>query len=155
MDDCGFSSSDMNFGTTPACDNRRYTELGIPGAPILSLVLVLEFPLNMSVQTYRNLMRAARIAFQGDAPVLAGAQETIRKSFRDNASLPPSHPDVQAGLKHAEEVAQFLRTNLVQGKKEGDVYKLNIHEHIERGDNDTVKLAGKTVKIDGKKCSDL
>lgn len=33
--------------------------------------------------------------------------------------------------------------------------ELNIHEHIERGDNDTVKLAGKTVKIDGKKCSDL
>jgi hypothetical protein len=32
---------------------------------------------------------------------------------------------------------------------------LRIHEDIERGDNDTVKLGNKTVKIDGKKCTDL
>ncbi|KAK0749167.1 mitochondrial zinc maintenance protein 1, mitochondrial [Schizothecium vesticola] len=109
----------------------------------------------MSLQAYRNLMRAARIAFQGDARVLAGAQQSIRMGFRDKASLSSEDPEIQPALKHAEEVAQFLRTNLVQGEKEGDVYKLNIHKDIERGDNDTVKLAGKTVKIDGKKCSDL
>jgi complex III assembly factor LYRM7 len=34
--------------------------------------------------------------------------------------------------------------------------ELNIHEHTERGDNDSIKMPnGKTVVIDGKKCSDL
>jgi hypothetical protein len=32
--------------------------------------------------------------------------------------------------------------------------ELRIHKDTERGDNDTVKVAGKTVKIDGRKCSD-
>jgi complex III assembly factor LYRM7 len=80
-------------------------------------------------------------------------------------------------VKHAEEVAQILRQNVVQGKKlegeeDGDRYsrlvsfpfvvfanvwlaELRIHEHTERGDNDTIKMPnGKTVVIDGKKCSD-
>lgn len=33
--------------------------------------------------------------------------------------------------------------------------ELNIHEHTERGDNDTIKMpGGKTVVIDGKTCAD-
>jgi complex III assembly factor LYRM7 len=33
--------------------------------------------------------------------------------------------------------------------------ELRIHEHTERGDNDTVKMPnGQSVVIDGKKCSD-
>jgi len=33
--------------------------------------------------------------------------------------------------------------------------ELRIHEHTERGDNDTIKMPnGKIVTIDGKKCSD-
>lgn len=33
--------------------------------------------------------------------------------------------------------------------------ELRIHEDTERGDNDTIKLSeGKTIKIDGKKCTD-
>lgn len=46
---------------------------------------------------------------------------------------------------------------MVQGQKaEGDEkYKLNIHEHTERGDNDTIKMpSGKNVTIDGKTCKD-
>jgi len=46
----------------------------------------------------------------------------------------------------------------VQGKRveEGsDKFKLRIHEHTERGDNDTVRMPnGQKVVIDGKKCSD-
>jgi hypothetical protein len=34
--------------------------------------------------------------------------------------------------------------------------ELRIHEETERGDNDTIKIAGgKTVKIDGKTCKDM
>ncbi|KAK0632960.1 mitochondrial zinc maintenance protein 1, mitochondrial [Immersiella caudata] len=109
----------------------------------------------MALQAYRQLWRAANIAFQGDIRVLDAARQQIRQGFREKATLPSSDPQIQPALKHAEEVAQFLRTNLVQGKKEGDRYVLRIHDDIERGDNDTVKLGNKTVKIDGKKCSDL
>ncbi|PGH31876.1 mitochondrial zinc maintenance protein 1, mitochondrial [[Emmonsia] crescens] len=68
-------------------------------------------------------------------------------------------------IQHAVETAEILRTNIVQGVKiadngagkgeEVDRYKLRIHEHIERGDNDSVKTAGnKKVKVGvGKTCS--
>ncbi|CAK7228922.1 Mitochondrial zinc maintenance protein 1, mitochondrial [Sporothrix bragantina] len=105
---------------------------------------------------YRNLFRAAKLAFEGDARVLSEAHQQIRNKFRENASLPASDPAVQPAIQHAEEVASFLRQNVVQGKKEKDgVYRLRIHEETERGDNDTIKIGGgKTVKIDGKTCAD-
>ncbi|KAM7201936.1 hypothetical protein V8F20_004644 [Naviculisporaceae sp. PSN 640] len=103
----------------------------------------------MSLQAYRHLMRAARIAFEGDSRVLNAARESIRNGFRENASLPPSDPAVAPAIQKAEELASFLKSNVVQGKREGDTYKLRIHEHTERGDNDSIKLAGKTIKIDG------
>lgn len=58
----------------------------------------------------------------GDVNVLSAAKESIRNGFLDKRNLPSSDPEVQAGLKHAEEVAQFLRSNVVQGRKDGDVY---------------------------------
>ncbi|KAK4459912.1 hypothetical protein QBC42DRAFT_112132 [Cladorrhinum samala] len=105
-----------------------------------------------AIQSYRNLLRAARIAFHGDAPVLEAARQSIRNGFRDKASLPPSDPSIAPALQHADEVASFLRANVVQGKKEGDVYRLRIHEHTERGDNDSIKLASKNPSIGGVKC---
>ncbi|KAG6041188.1 Mitochondrial zinc maintenance protein 1, mitochondrial [Claviceps citrina] len=71
----------------------------------------------MALAAYRNLMRAARIAFQGDAPVLAAAQQQIRVGFRQKASLSSSEPATQDAIRHAQEVAQFLRANVVQGKR--------------------------------------
>ncbi|KAK3330691.1 hypothetical protein B0H66DRAFT_544617 [Apodospora peruviana] len=106
----------------------------------------------MALQAYRHLMRAASIAFDGDMRVLAAAREQIRNGFREKANLAASDPEVQPAIQKAEEMASFLKSNVVQGRKEGDVYKLRIHEHTERGDNDTVKLGGQTIKIDGKKC---
>ncbi|UNI22136.1 Mitochondrial zinc maintenance protein 1, mitochondrial [Purpureocillium takamizusanense] len=97
----------------------------------------------MALVAYRNLMRAARIAFQGDAPVLAAAQDQIRHEFRQRSALDASAPDAQAALQHAGEVARFLRENVVQGRKAADeegTYKLRIHEHTERGDNESIKM---------------
>ncbi|KAL1892764.1 Mitochondrial zinc maintenance protein 1, mitochondrial [Sporothrix stenoceras] len=107
-----------------------------------------------AIQAYRNLFRATRIAFQGDSRVLSAAREQIRTNFREKASLPEA--EVQPAIQHAEEVASFLRANVVQGKREEEgVYRLRIHEETERGDNDTIKIGGgKTVKIDGKTCAD-
>ncbi|KAJ4313444.1 Mitochondrial zinc maintenance protein 1, mitochondrial [Fusarium piperis] len=97
-----------------------------------------------ALNAYRHLMRAARIAFQGDINTLSAAQFQIRNEFRRKASINPS--GASAAIQHAEEVAKVLRENVVQGKKtdEGqDTYKLRIHEHTERGDNESILTAGK------------
>jgi hypothetical protein len=58
----------------------------------------------------------------GDTRVLEAARQQIRQGFREKASLPADDPSIGPAIQHAEEVAQFLKTNLVQGRKEGDVY---------------------------------
>ncbi len=104
--------------------------------------------------------------------MLDAARQSIRNGFRDKASLPASDPTVQPAIQHAEEVASFLKANLVQGKREGNTYsqclhpgmgsvrliltstylELRIHEHTERGDNDSIKLGNQSIKVDGVKC---
>lgn len=53
----------------------------------------------------------------GDAPILAAAQVQIRQGFQTNAQLEASEPAAKDAILHANEVASFLRANLVQGKK--------------------------------------
>lgn len=110
----------------------------------------------MALVAYRHLLRSTRLAFAGDAPLLKAARSEARNNFRSNASLSAGSPEALAAVKHAEEVAQILKQNVVQGrqlKEDPDRYKLRIHEHTERGDNDTIKMPnGKTVVIDGKTC---
>ncbi|KAI2605455.1 uncharacterized protein GGS25DRAFT_524971 [Hypoxylon fragiforme] len=109
----------------------------------------------VALRTYRNLFRVTGLAFKGDERVLNAARDQIRNRFRENATLEPSSPEVSSAIEHAQDVAKIIRHNIVQGKKEGELYKLRIHEDTERGDNDTVKLpGGQKVKIDGKKCCD-
>ncbi|KAL2276403.1 hypothetical protein FJTKL_00917 [Diaporthe vaccinii] len=92
----------------------------------------------MALQAYRSLLRATRLTFQGDERLLTNARDQIRAGFREKAALSPSDPAVAPA-----------------GRNEGDGrYKLRIHEHTERGDNDTVKTAGgQTVKIGAGCCS--
>ena len=54
--------------------------------------------------------------------MLDAARQQIRTGFRDKASLPASDPSIQPALQHADEVASFLKANLVQGKREGSTY---------------------------------
>ncbi|RSL46789.1 Mitochondrial zinc maintenance protein 1, mitochondrial [Fusarium sp. AF-6] len=106
-----------------------------------------------ALNAYRHLMRAARIAFQGDINVLSAAQLQIRNEFRQKASIDPS--GASAAIQHAEEVARVLRENVVQGKRieEGkDTFKLRIHEHTERGDNESILSAGKGNTTGGGCC---
>ncbi|KAK7418057.1 Mitochondrial zinc maintenance protein 1, mitochondrial [Neonectria punicea] len=73
--------------------------------------------MSVALSAYRSLMRSARIAFQGDAPILAAAQGQIRSEFRQKASLDPTDDSIPAAIQRAEEVAKVLRENVVQGKK--------------------------------------
>ncbi|PWY75498.1 mitochondrial zinc maintenance protein 1, mitochondrial [Aspergillus heteromorphus CBS 117.55] len=102
---------------------------------------------------YRQLLRATRIAFRNDIRVMLGARQEARRNF-DN------HPrvgiDTPMQIKHAVEVADILKHNIVQGVREkGDEdakWELRIHDDIERGDNDSIRVNGKQVKVD-KPCS--
>ncbi|KAI0476292.1 hypothetical protein GGR56DRAFT_463403 [Xylariaceae sp. FL0804] len=105
----------------------------------------------MALPAYRSLLRAARVAFQGDERVLSAARAEIRKAFHANASLEPSSPAAADAIQHSKQIAMILRQNLVQGKLEGEAYKLRIHDETERGDNDTVKIAGGST-LGGPKC---
>ncbi|KAK1596987.1 uncharacterized protein LY79DRAFT_37739 [Colletotrichum navitas] len=110
----------------------------------------------MSLSAYRHLWRAARIAFNGDDRVLTAARQQIRQGFRDQASLAPTSPAYGQAIQKAEDIAKILRENVVQGKQdESSTYKLRIHKDTERGDNDSVKIAGrgKTTTMGGCGCS--
>lgn len=74
----------------------------------------------MALQAYRHLLRATRIAFQGDERVLSAARQQARAGFREKATLSPSDPAVAPAVQYAQEVADFLRSNVVQGKREAD-----------------------------------
>ncbi|BCR90696.1 LYR motif-containing protein [Aspergillus chevalieri] len=102
---------------------------------------------------YRQLLRATRVAFQDDVRVLVASRQEARRNFDAHRRLAVDTP---MQIKHAVEVADLLRHNLVQGsREEGNEdakWELRIHDEIERGDNDSIKVGGKSVKVD-KPCS--
>ncbi|PBP21759.1 hypothetical protein BUE80_DR007168 [Diplocarpon rosae] len=110
----------------------------------------------MALVAYRNVLRSTRLAFSGDIELIRAARIEARNAFRKNAALTAADPQLGPAIAHAKEVAKILRENVVQGKlDENGKYKLRIHEHTERGDNDTIRMpSGQKVVIDGKKCSD-
>ncbi|KAH3683562.1 hypothetical protein WICPIJ_005458 [Wickerhamomyces pijperi] len=88
------------------------------------------------LRAYRDVLRAAKVAFNGDVKVLTAAREEIQRGFRN----PDLSLTEEERLSHVEGVSKFLLSNIVQASKEpeGAKYRLNIHEHTELGDNDTV-----------------
>ncbi|KAF2026181.1 mitochondrial zinc maintenance protein 1, mitochondrial [Setomelanomma holmii] len=108
----------------------------------------------MALVAYRNLLRSARIAFQGDMNTLFAARAEVRRNFESNRNLTVGSEEFSKQITHAEKVAKFLRENVVQGQaadNEGN-YKLRIHEHIERGDNEDIKKAKGKSTLGGVKC---
>lgn len=69
----------------------------------------------MALAAYRHLLRATRVAFKGDIQLLHASQSQARQGFNDKRSLEPSSPEVGEAIKHAEGVAEVLRSNVVQG----------------------------------------
>ncbi|KAF2262457.1 mitochondrial zinc maintenance protein 1, mitochondrial [Lojkania enalia] len=108
----------------------------------------------MALAAYRHVLRSTRIAFQGDFNTLIAARYQARKNFEENRELPTGSEELSKQIIHAEEVAKFLRENLVQGQardNEPGSYKLRIHEHTERGNNEDIKK-GKGNTLTGAKC---
>ncbi|AQZ09367.1 MZM1 (YDR493W) [Zygosaccharomyces parabailii] len=104
-----------------------------------------------ALDAYRHGLRATRVAFNGDTRVLLAARAKMREGM-----LNPPNPELtpEQQVQHLEDVALFLRRNLVQGTKEGDEekYHLNIHKETELGDNETIKETKKTLASRGGGC---
>jgi complex III assembly factor LYRM7 len=80
---------------------------------------------------------------------LNASREQIRQGFYQ----PDESKSVDARIKHLEDVSKFLLSNIVQAKKnETGKYRLNIHEHTELGDNESVKKAKATLQSQGNGC---
>lgn len=104
-----------------------------------------------ALNAYRHGLRATRTAFDGDARMLLAARAKMREGMEN-----PPNPELskEQQIQHLEDVAVFLRRNLVQGKKEGtgEKYHLNIHGETELGDNDSIKKAKSTLVSRGGGC---
>ncbi|MCJ1355290.1 MAG: Mitochondrial zinc maintenance protein 1, mitochondrial [Icmadophila ericetorum] len=114
-----------------------------------------------ALAAYRHLLRATRIAFQGDNHILLSARHQARTTFSQNSTLAPESPEALTQIRHVEEVAVILRRNIVQGEAEAQAgggggkddvgetgderwkFRLRLHEEIERGDNESVKSVGR------------
>ncbi|KAI9841103.1 MAG: Mitochondrial zinc maintenance protein 1, mitochondrial [Sclerophora amabilis] len=110
----------------------------------------------MALAAYRHLLRAMRIAFQGDVRVLSNARLEAREKFETNGTLAADSQQAEESIKLAEDVARLLRHNIVQGQRAEDGkenYKLRIHDDIERGDNESVKLGKSSQRAPGQACS--
>lgn len=96
-----------------------------------------------ALAAYRNGLRATRIAFRQDIPMLLAA----RSKMREGMANPPSQElSVDEQIQHLNDVALFLKRNIVQGKKDDQgKYHLNIHEDTELGDNESIKTTKKTL----------
>ncbi|EPS26429.1 hypothetical protein PDE_01366 [Penicillium oxalicum 114-2] len=110
-------------------------------------------PSTAALSAYRQVLRATRIAFRDDLRVMTAARQEARRNFDQNRRV---GVDTGMQINHAVEVANILRHNIVQGAREdGDEsakWQLRIHDEIERGDNDSIKVGNKDVKIH-KACS--
>lgn len=120
-----------------------------------------------ALSAYRNALRATRIAFEGELSLffLSGIPIT-NKNIGDVALLNASREQIRQGfhkpdlkktdekrIKELNDIAKFLVSNIVQGKKnESGKYKLNIHEGTELGDNESVKKAKQQLQAQGNGC---
>jgi complex III assembly factor LYRM7 len=54
--------------------------------------------------------------YKGDLNTLVAARHEARKNFEGNRGLAPDSEEYAKQVTHAEEVAKFLRENVVQGQ---------------------------------------
>lgn len=104
-----------------------------------------------ALNAFRNGLRATRIAFDGDTRMLLASRAKMREGMEN-----PPNPELskEEQIKLLEDVAIFLKRNIVQGKKEGDEekYHLNIHSETELGDNESIKKTKSTLVSQGGGC---
>ncbi|KAG8838151.1 hypothetical protein FRB91_007768 [Serendipita sp. 411] len=88
---------------------------------------------------YRSIFRAARITFAGDDEIRRAFAIKTRNDFQA-ASLQTDPKVYTESVQLANEIAEVLRKNFVQGRRAGDgVYNIRITKDTELGSNETIK----------------
>lgn len=99
-----------------------------------------------ALRAYRHCLRATKVAFDGDTRMLLASRNQLRQGM---ISPPENQKDLspEGRVQLLEDIALFLRRNVVQGQKVGTdpvtsepQYHLNIHKDTELGDNDSIKM---------------
>ncbi|GMG55503.1 unnamed protein product [Ambrosiozyma monospora] len=122
-----------------------------------------------ALSSYRNALRATRIAFTTDTTTLNAARLRIKTEMKLLQSKENPEMSIQERIQLLDQVSIFLRKNIVQGIKEDKepaaeteaasgeekqkkpTYFLNIHKDTELGDNDSIKKSkGKKNSLTGK-----
>ena len=86
----------------------------------------------MALAAYRHLLRATRIAFEGDYHLLHAARTQARAGFESLSSASPGSEEASKAISHAEGVAEVLRHNVVQGKQLEDSNVLSMYRGVSR-----------------------
>jgi complex III assembly factor LYRM7 len=87
-----------------------------------------------------------------DTRTLTASRRLAHAEFNRNRKLESGSIEASNEVERAQGVARILREHVVQGRKVGgedeERYKLNIHEHTQRLDNETAtKLKGTTKTL--------
>ncbi|ODQ64926.1 hypothetical protein NADFUDRAFT_51524 [Nadsonia fulvescens var. elongata DSM 6958] len=103
----------------------------------------------------RAFIKATKLAFPGDAFLQGEARNNLRAGFIEHKHYSPTSTEALACVKHLEDLSTVLTTQVIQGQRQAenqDKFYLNIHDKIERGDNDSIKTAGKNTLAMGGGC---
>ncbi|KAG4306502.1 hypothetical protein PORY_000490 [Pneumocystis oryctolagi] len=85
------------------------------------------------LSSYRNLLRAIKVAFKDDIPLLSASKKQIRDVFYQDKGKILSENEIYKKVLYANDVANILRKNVVQGRlNESGHYSLRIHHDTER-----------------------
>ena len=90
----------------------------------------------MALPAYRQLLRATRIAFQGDQHLMHAARAQARVGFEKLSTADSSSKEVTDAIAHAKGVAEVLRHNIVQGVQAADGQTMSANSH----ENDRLTL---------------
>ena len=90
----------------------------------------------MALPAYRQLLRATRIAFQGDEHLMHAARAQARVGFEKLSTADSSSKEVTDAIAHAKGVAEVLRHNIVQGVQAADGQTMSAYSH----ENDRLAL---------------
>jgi complex III assembly factor LYRM7 len=70
-------------------------------------------------------------SIEGDMNTLFAARAEARKNFESNRNLAAGSEELSKQITHAEDVAKFLRENVVQGQAAGeDNYSMSLHSAL-------------------------
>lgn len=113
--------------------------------------------MSATLSAYRNALRATKVAFRQDLPILTAARLQIKENIRNNSNLNNESNELKEAIEKLNDVSKFLISNVVQGEKQQDGrYFLNFHEDTELGDNESIKQSKKNLgSLAGKKGSSI